>query len=971
MLIYRSRSARELYSELTIIVATILAANAATHGQLPSKSQVPLAVGGQPFGVLVVDVPLPPDWDGRMPRVLLSEQSGRLFYPVVETLSSEQRPGGNGQVALPRLGRPGGLIDRVREALRPAAEKRQVPAAVRVLGLFRGNEPIKLSLSGDINQQITFAVDQFREVSQRQLFDLWWEAYAENAARVVSRDDAPKLLHYYLTSMLANRFGLPTVDLDPPKSDEKSIDSNQPLETLELLTAIEPLREEIFQCVLRESWDSETEVPIPAEPLWQAPRMPPVDPKVTIEPIAGKIPAECFYLRFGSFNNYVWFQELADRFDGDLTQAVFLRGFNHESSARMERMLATKLTAVAKMFGDKLIADLALFGSDLYMKEGASVGVVFQASNPALLRTVIEAERRSVLAQNPDARLQDLVVDGVRVSLLSTPDNRLRSFLLIDEQYFLISTSQHLVERFIQIGRGEPSLASTIQFRAARSWMPEQNSYSVFGYFSPDFFHRLVSPHYQIELRRRLEAVAHLEIANIASLTASAEGEQADSLEQMKQLKLLPAWFDQRPDRSRVLRSGNCWIDALRGSRGSFLPIADVKITSVSPTEAAEYARLAEFYQRQWQHMDPILLGIRRFQGAEGVGETVAVEAHIAPFEPKKYGWLAEQLADPGPIEIQLPDDDAASIQLHVRGIFPGESYYLFGGVKDMSPPEPEDVQGLIKTLRALKAVPAYIGAWPKPGFVDQLPLGLGGPLSRPDPAGYSRMIGGLWRWQDEQWSLLSFNRQILEGAIPQLATVPTSEQAQARAHIANLQGSQLAQWVNELWWERSWRASHGNAELLDTMYQQLKVPSDQCLAVTSELMDAQLQCPLGGEFIFEDNRISGDFPGWWKSTAWQAGSRNQSGKPVPPADYQAPWVGWFRGAKVQATQLPSSLSIVGVLHLDLPPLRIESTEAGMPTDLPAMNFDIFSLPLKMFGKSEAERNAVDGQPAATVKKSF
>ncbi len=51
-----------------------------------------------------------------------------------------------------------------------------------------------------------------------------------------------------------------------------------------------------------------------------------------------------------------------------------------------------------------------------------------------------------------------------------------------------------------------------------------------FAYFSPEFFHQLVGPKYQIELRRRLESIAHLEIAEVASAAAQAEGVPQDDV---------------------------------------------------------------------------------------------------------------------------------------------------------------------------------------------------------------------------------------------------------------------------------------------------------------------------------------------------------------------------------------------------------------------------------------------------------
>jgi hypothetical protein len=155
-------------------------------------------------------------------------------------------------------------------------------------------------------------------------------------------------------------------------------------------------------------------------------------------------------------------------------------------------------------------------------------------------------------------------------------------------------------------------------------------------------------------------------------------------------------------------------------------------------------------------------------------------------------------------------------------------------------------------------------------------------------------------------------------------------------------------------------------------MHQQLKVPTDRCPAVANRLLDAKLQCPLGGDYVLHDADSSKDLPGWWKSTAWQSGSLSQRGKPKPPADYIAPLVEWFRGGKVQAIQQASSLSVVGLIQLELPPLPVETGESADPIQLPKLDFDIFSLPLKMFGKgAAASKDSADPQAPAPVKKQF
>ncbi len=922
---------------------------------------VPLAVVGEPFGVVSVELPLPVGFSGRVPRVLVDESTERVFYPVVtlQTMEVVEQPKQPQRI----VGRQGGLIDRVRSAIRGEPTKRQVPVGLTVTALFTGADPIELKLVGDVSQQFRIQ-PQANDRLHGELLTAWWGQYVQNARSAIAGDDAPKLLHKYLTTMLADRLQLQRVDLDPPDPEKEQL--AQPLETLALLAAIEPLREQILEDVISYPGDvADAEYPLPPEPQWLSRHMPPVDENVPIESLATRVPPECFYLRFGSFTNYVWFKEISERYGGDIAQAVVLRGFNYEASARMERMLATKLTAVSKMFGDKLIGDMAIIGSDLYMKEGATLGVLFYATNPRLLKSSMESDRNAVLAKNADASSQMVTIADREVSLLSTPDNRIRSFLLVDGDYLLITTSETLVRRFIEVGGGDRSLAATPEFRWARTWMPASNDYSVFGYFSNEFFHRLVSPQYQIELRRRLEAIAHLEIAEVASQAALAEGVPADDVEALQVAGLLPPWFDVRPDGSRVLRIDNRWIDSTRGARSSFLPIADMPVENVTQREAEAYAKIADFYMQQWQNMDPMLVGLRRFRVDGSKAEQVAFEGYVAPFTPEKYGWIARQLAAPSPIEMQLPADDALSVQLHMRGqsglLAAPDDYHLFGGVKDMIPPTPEDTQGLIKTLRALRAAPAYIGAWPKPGLIEQLPLGIG--LARPDYAGFSRMIGGLWRWQNNDLSLLSFDRSILEQAIPQIAPRESADLAQARLSVANLKGSKLATWINDQWYSRGWRSSHGNAQFLDDVHQQLKVQGKECLQVAERMLDVRLQCPLGGEYQFQANAQGAG--GRWQSSAWEGVALDDRGKPITPDSYVAPWIDWFQGGKVHITQQPDSLAIIGSFQLEMQPLRVTS-ETAEPTLLPPMNFDLFGLPLKLFGNA-----AEDAKPEKVERKSF
>lgn len=966
----RSATAKQIYRLMTVVAycgwasLSSLFAQPFPQSTLDSPANNPdvrpsLAIAGEPFGILLFDAPLPAGLDADSLRVVVVDDEQRVFYPAVRVQSVEV-----GEPDPPRgqIGQ-GALINRLRTAIRGGTQKRLVPVRITVSALFVGRQPLNVRLVGDIEQSVRVNVSpnsgQYALAKQT-----WWNDYTTVAAESVRRGDHPGLVHKCLTSLLAQRLGQPWPDLDPPDPKQKPL--AQPLDTLALLAAIEPLREEILEDVLRSrSVVSDSLEPVPAAPLWPVDELQIDAPECEIESIATRVPPECFYIRFGSFSNYVWFQELSTRFGGDLAQAVLMRGFNYEVSARVERMLGAKLTTLAKLFGDHLIQDMALIGTDLYIKEGASMGALFATNNAAFLASTMHSERAALAAKTPGATLDKLRIAGREVSLLSTPDNQLRSFLVSDGEYVLVTTSQSLVKRFLEVADGQPALSNLSSFRWARNWMPEDNHYSVYAFLSPEFFHRLVSPQYQIELRRRLEAIAHLEIAEVAtemlraeSMTAADWDRSSLTLESLHQASLLPTGFDHRPDGARVLRNGDRWIDSLRGARGSFLPIADVELVGVTPAEQAGYAKTVEFYQNQWQQMDPLMFGLRRFklEGNPKI-ERVAIEGYVAPFRKEKYGWIASMLGPATPVEIVLDQDDAAALQLHMRGdnLFgrPTPDYHLFAGVKDMVPPSPEESKGLIKTLRALRATPAYLGAWPMPGILDKLPLGLGG--GPPDVVGFSRLLGGLWRWQGDGFSLLSFDRSILEHVIPQLAVLEANDHAQARLRVSNLQGSRLAGWINSQWYLRGWQSSQGDVRLLNSLQQQLKVPGAEALRIAERLLDVRLQCPLGGQFEFEPRL---DLTGLWRSTAWN-GRMVPTSSTVAPEDYAAPWIRWFRGGKIHVTQLTQRVAVVGTIDLEFEPLNpalINSTGSEQSA-LPTMDFDLFQLPLKIFGADSAKKS--------------
>ncbi|MCY2984235.1 MAG: hypothetical protein NTY15_11465 [Planctomycetota bacterium] len=962
------------------------------------------AIASEPYGVARLTIPAGQLTPATTLRILVSDPSDRVMFPAIDFLTSEPPAVHTAQPSdRPRLGN-GALIGRIRSAIQNAKEQIDPLELVRVQFLFRGNEPFQVRLSGDLETTIDVkpivlpepspnlapkgATQALHSSAQFQaLMRSWWGGYVEQAKRQVERSDYPSIVESYLTHMLAYRYGFELPELVKKTTSKRK--QTDPLPTIALVAGVAELRAELFQESLRKTPPQNLKlVPRPEPPRWVEAQVPYTPENLTIEPIAKVVPPECYYLRFASFSNYLWFQSLSETRGGDLAQMAVLRGFNYETNKRMERLLNTKTSAVAKLFGDSIIGDMAIIGQDLYLQEGPSLGVVFEAKNIALLKSSLTSERVAAAKKMAEigCKLEEISVGGEKVSLLSTPDNQVRSFMVERGSYIFLTTSRRLVERFLEVTGGGVSLGDSSAFRFARLMMPVENKYDIFVYLSSEFFRNLVSPQYQIELRRRLKAIAAIEIAELASLTCAAETGIQDGIPTIERLSTdgyLPPGFQTRVDGSQTLSFSGSWHDSLRGKRGSFLPIADIEINDCSVEEAQSYRDQANFYATQWQQTDPLMVGVRRFSGEPGERlERLALEAYIAPLGQEKYGWLSSMLAPPVRTHIQLPPDDVINFQAHLAGQSTSRSFspdhVMFAGLKDMVPPVPGETKGLLATLRMLQSLPAYLGAWPRPGYLDRLPLGLGG--GPPDAFGFSKLFIGAWRWQMGGFSVLSFDRSILENCALYFKPVPAEDFAQGRAKIGDLEKSKLSAWFNTFWFRRAAQTTRGNLMLLDSLQQQLKVAPQQALASAERLLDAKLQCSLGGTYSLEPAQASGTEV--WTSTAWPKQFAMMNGKPtalgfdatmtLPPIEYKAPWLQWFRGAELRLTQLPERLIVVGTIDIEpLPPNAEIAAAEKSETALPKMELDLFNLPFKFFQGDKPKNEKGNEKKPTETRKSF
>jgi hypothetical protein len=847
---------------LILLLAVCSLATAPARAQLRTEAYL-----GAPFGVGRVEVALPPQM---MPEVLgpagvkLTEKSGRVLYPV-----AADRP----------------VLGLLRNVLAR-------PQMAEIYFLFKGDGPLEVTIESQAGRTVAITPRLDTRAYDRLLAD-WWREYNPLPRLLVKGPDYPPMVEGYLRSMLAPRLGL-----EIPQQPRDGSWQTQLKEELGLTAGTETIRIAFQQDRMRgrRSYNETADLPLPA-PL-DAPELQISDPVpgVEIDTIAMRVPAECFYVRFGSFSNFLWMQDTLDQWGGDAKNLIAERGVEAGLAEKIENQLVIRQTALARLLGDTVIADVAIIGTDFLMQEGGAYGMVFHArQNNQFLANDIQRQRLERVEKGDGVTDGTVLVAGREISYLSSPDGSVRSYYVADGEYHFVTTSRTLAARFIEVSSGEGALGNTREFHNARSLMPLARNDTVFVYLSDVFLRNLVSPAYRIEMIRRIQALADLELVQMAVLAAAAEGKPAESIDQLIHGGFLPPNFGPRPDGSyTVLENGDVY-DSLRGRRGGFLPIPDVPVGKVSLSERDAYQQFVDFYHTNWGRFDPTLVALKRHAVAGG-RERIVADLRLSPFAMRHFETLKRYAGTPDKIRLAAIPEDMVAFEL----ISPEQR--SFAGIQDFRPPL-DVIGGQVALLGRLRdTLVGYYGS-----------SGDSSILSLLDPRlpGWASAIGlapeqiGLWQRPWNGFTVSSFQPDVLAGVLPRLHFEEAERPAQFRLRVEDLSNRRFFEMANDIAYARTRQTCVANIRLMESLGQQLHVPGPYCKEAADVLLGIKLICPLGGEFVYA--RTPGGV-GYWTSTELAKGSPGGIFTAEAPEGYLAPPMNWFRGMSLDALLLPETL---------------------------------------------------------------
>lgn len=859
------------------------------------------AYAGKPFGVGRVDIEFPAGSSLALPPEApcwLGEKTGRVLYPVCETAAVQTG------------------IDNARN---------QVD---RISGwfVFRGDQPLNVTLDAGTEFFRMQATPETNATAHGRLLKEWWSHTSQRTLALSQSELHPLQVENYLVPMLSRRLALAAPPISQSLTGRRDTDM-----ILGTLIGTESVRLAMQkEATLGRANSNETA----SESLPEAISPPPVTipevPKdLEIEAIARHVPQECFYIRCRTMGNYRWLRENLDRWGANARDLASVRAVDYGIRDHLEKQLGLKEGLLARLFGSLVVKDVAFIGSDTFFREGSAAGILFQSTSSPILGNQIKLQRRGVLTDRPETAETTVTLGGHSVSMIESPDRSVRSYYAVDGAFHLITNSETIARRFFEAGAGKRSLGELQEFRHARNLLPLSRDDNLFVYFSDPFFNQLVSPAYRVEMTRRMLAEADLEVLTLARLAALAEKQPASSVEELIAGGFLPQDFGKRPDSSHpVLLPDGHVRDSLRGARRSFLPIPDIAISRVTPTEQKGYQEFARLYQGIWQRMDPVALAVRwENDSQQPEREHVVFDLHVSPLAREPYGSLARFLGKPDRKKLSsIPGDliHAEALTAFVnRWTIP--IFRNFIGARDTTLPFSIS-RGNVgfpflggKPDRWLENLPIYLAGQrialrgKQPGQQDNFPT----PDHPQDTTVQttSPFFGSFWHRWNKDFELISPDEKLPATVLPLLKLEKGARPAQVRLGIADLEPSRIAGLLQAIGYCRSRQSSQSNVNLLHSLIQQLHIEPDQALLVYRDILAGEPTCPLGGTYVRHE---TGPGPVRWRSTAWQHDFLSQVAS--APKEYRSPLLTWFHGLELEFTVDAQASVLTTHLEVDLLP---------------------------------------------------
>ena len=321
---------------------------------------------------------------------------------------------------------------------------------------------------------------------------------------------------------------------------------------------------------------------------------------VPYEPLAVATPADFYYFRFATPSHLFRLLDEADTWLTPLAWRLFEQGEDRGLSQRYEIALGLTGRQLVHSWGPQVVTDLAVVGSDPYLREGSDLTLIFRVKSPAAFDKGLRAALASREATHGPLTRTTRTHGGVSLTSALSADGLVRQHRAHLGGFHLISNSRGALSRIIDTIQGKsPALMEQGDFRyflARDAAVPAD----MLGFLGDAFISEALGPRKKILEARRMLAGADLLAPGYAALLfGQLFGRAPTSTRELRRVGLLANGNLRHAGGEPILFTPGRPARSSFGQVSSMTPLIDLpSVTKVTASEEEAYRLFTNAYQR-------------------------------------------------------------------------------------------------------------------------------------------------------------------------------------------------------------------------------------------------------------------------------------------------------------------------------------------------------------------------------------
>lgn len=330
------------------------------------------------------------------------------------------------------------------------------------------------------------------------------------------------------------------------------------------------------------------------------------------EPMAAFIPADFYYLRAKDYSSLERFLEHSDTFGTPALSALSSSGKLLDLAQTYRTELGIPASEWTRIFGPRLILELALVGSDPFLRTGSDLTLVLRVNSRPLFLTALEAPRSALQSELTRGTAR---YGNYEIEIYQSADGRVRQHIahgVVDgAELVAISNSRRALELTLDTWtKKSASLAAEPDFAYMLARDADVEGELLF--FAGDrFIARSMSPAQRIlDARRHLAHADLLRVSYGELLYRGVFGRAPTSADELFKAPWLGAEYRTHVTGEKLEFAPDRAPRSTFGSPARLSSLLDLPpIERVTASEKSAYEQLARDYEAIWgTRIDPIAL---------------------------------------------------------------------------------------------------------------------------------------------------------------------------------------------------------------------------------------------------------------------------------------------------------------------------------------------------------------------------